>query len=198
MNAQPLSQNAPDDFSKAREAMVVSQLQPSGIVSEAVLNAYRNVPRENFIPRDRGSACYCDETLDLGNGNYLLEPLIHGLLIEHATIQPTDYVLVLGDSTGYTAAILRELTSNVSEQPVDGQLYNVIIMNGAIAIMPNTLSALLAVGGRLSCVLRPDIKQVGRVCIYTKTNETILDCRPIKDENAPYIKGYEPQQKFSF
>lgn len=68
----------------------------TGVVTETVMDAYRATPRENFVPRDRGSACYIDETVDLGNGKYLLEPMIHGLLVENAEITASDKILVVG------------------------------------------------------------------------------------------------------
>jgi protein-L-isoaspartate(D-aspartate) O-methyltransferase len=201
--AQPsISSSTNDQYAQAREAMVVCQLQPSGIITEAVMNAYRAVPRENFVPRHLGAACYIDETIDIGNGKYLLEPLIHGLLVEHANIMPHDKILVVGDATGYSAALLRELSSSVTDSPTIndiplGQNFDVIIMNGAVANVPQKIADLLNENGRLTCVLRQNPKLVGRVIVITKMANNLVE-HTVKDENAPYIKGCEPDVKFLF
>lgn len=201
--ASPLSSSLVDTLHAAREAMVVSQLQPNGIITETVLNAYRAIARENFVPRDRGSVCYLDETLDLGNGKYLLEPMIHGLLVEHAQIQANDSILVVGDMTGYSAALLRELSSHVTDAatlndiPLN-QKFNVILFNGAVAAIPSNIVDMLNVDGRLTCVMRPNPKLVGRITVFSKNNANIMVERPVKDANAPYIKGCEPKAEFLF
>lgn len=100
---------SPADFKAAREAMVASQLYTSGVVDEAVLEAYRYVPRELFVPPERQGVCYLDDDVQLANGRSLLEPLVHALMVEHAAIQVTDRVLDIGGLTGYSAAILTRL-----------------------------------------------------------------------------------------
>ena len=191
-----------DIYASARESMVVCQLQPSGIITESVMNAYRAIPRENFVPRHMGAACYVDETIDLGNGKFLLEPLIHGLLVEHANIAPTDKVLVIGDTTGYSAALLRELSSDVTDAPTGesipaGKQFDVILFAGAVAQLCSKMPEMLNENGRLTCVLRPSTKKMGRVVVFTKIGNNFVE-RTVKDGNAPYIKGCEPAPTFSF
>ncbi len=166
------------------------------------MNAYRAVPRENFVPPHMGAACYIDETVDLGNGKFLLEPLIHGLLVEHATIAPTDKILVVGDTTGYSAALLRELSPTVTDAPTGDMIpmdqhFDVIIFAGAVAQLCPKMGGLLNENGRLTCVLRPDKKKMARVTVFTKIGNNLCE-RTVKDGNAPYIKGCEPEATFSF
>jgi len=54
------------NFEKARENMVLSQLQPSGIVSERVMDAYRVIPREMFVPNALRGVSYLDDDIQLG------------------------------------------------------------------------------------------------------------------------------------
>jgi protein-L-isoaspartate(D-aspartate) O-methyltransferase len=56
------------NFEKARENMVLSQLQPSGIVSERVMDAYRVIPREMFVPNALRGVSYLDDDIQLGGG----------------------------------------------------------------------------------------------------------------------------------
>ncbi len=101
------------NFEQARLAMVNSQLNTSGVVSDAVLAAYRNVPREMFVPVDRKSVCYLDDDVIFADGRFLLEPLVHALMVEKAAITQKDKVLDIGGYTGYSAAILSRLAQYV-------------------------------------------------------------------------------------
>ena len=193
-----------DPYAIARHAMVVSQLHPSGIITERVLEAYKTVKRENFVARDKGSICYSDETIDLGNGTFLLEPLIHGLLTEHLSISVTDKILIVGDPTGYTKAIMNELSNTVFEcfdgaGLVADAPYDVIFIAGAVADFPPALlSQLKPDGGRIGGVVAPDGTKMGQVIVGTKNPAGFLSSRIIKDAKVPYIIGGAPTAKFVF
>lgn len=101
------------DFEKARENMVLSQLQPSGIVSERVMAAYQAVPREMFVPNALRGVSYLDDDIQLGGGRVVMEPLLHALMVQDAGLQAGDNCLDIGGATGYSAAILAQLTGHV-------------------------------------------------------------------------------------
>ncbi len=187
------------NLGKAREAMVVSQLQPAGIISEAVLEAYRSVAREDFVPEHLRSVCYLDESLKLDSGQVMLEPLLHGLMVEELDIQRTDRALDVGDTTGYSAAILAKLAGTVVPGSEDTQgSFDVIVVNGAVAEIPEKLMTKLDIGGRLACILIPDGKGVGKVVIATKEASGAIAKQVFEDASAAYIPGYEPKDAFIF
>ena len=101
------------NFEKARENMVLSQLQPSGIVSERVMAAYQAVPREMFVPNALRGVSYLDDDIQLGNGRIVIEPLLYALMVQDAGLEPGDKCLDIGGATGYSAAILAHLTGYV-------------------------------------------------------------------------------------
>ena len=101
------------DFEKARENMVLSQLQPSGIVSERVMEAYQAVPRELFVPSTLRGVSYLDDDIQLGHGRIIMEPLLYALMVQDANLQAGDSCLDIGGATGYSAAILAQLTGRV-------------------------------------------------------------------------------------
>ena len=183
--------------------MVQSQLHPSGIVSEPVLEAYRTVKREDFVPRDKGAICYTDETIDLGNGSFLLEPLIHGLLTEHLHITAMDKVLIVGDATGYSKAIIGQLTAHVFNAPdvngaKDNAPYDAIMVVGAVHEIPQTLVAQLNHGGRMSVVLLPANAKMGQVVMAAKQANGDVSTRVIKDAISPYVTGGSAPAAFVF
>ena len=71
------------------------------------------VPRELFVPEPLQGCAYGDEDLALGGGRHLIEPLALAKLLQTAAPTPHDVVLVVGDVTGYAAAIVARLAGSV-------------------------------------------------------------------------------------
>ena len=184
-----------DSFAKARESMVVSQLQPAGITNERVVEAYRAVERENFIPDNLKSVCYLDECINLGQGKVLLEPMLHGWMVSELNIKAGETALIVGDDTGYSKAILEHLGASVT---ATAGSYDIVLVNGAVSEISNSLTDRLNTGGRLACIVVPFGKAIGTVVIVTKEASGALAKQVLKDAAAPYVPGYEPKPGFTF
>jgi protein-L-isoaspartate(D-aspartate) O-methyltransferase len=78
--------------------------------------------------------------------------------------------------------------------PADGP-YDVIVVNGAVEIMPEALSLQLKDGGRLVCVLRQGA--VGRAMLY-RSVEGDISGRAVFDAAAPLLPGFERPPAFVF
>jgi protein-L-isoaspartate(D-aspartate) O-methyltransferase len=100
-------------FEQARRNMVENQLRPSQIDDRRVLESMGKVPRELFLPASLRGVAYGDDDIDLGQGRFLIEPLALAKLVQSAAVDADDAVLVLGCSTGYTAAIVANLCATV-------------------------------------------------------------------------------------
>lgn len=109
------------NFAAARTNMVDSQIHTMGVVHEPILDAYRLVPREEFVPEDRKGIAYCDEDMPLGKGRWLMEPVTHARLMQAVTPAANDSVLDIGGATGYSAAILARVTGRVVAVDPDAQ-----------------------------------------------------------------------------
>jgi protein-L-isoaspartate(D-aspartate) O-methyltransferase len=101
------------DPAEARRRMVENQLKPNRITDRRLLAAMGAVPRERFVPPTLRNVAYVDEDLPLGDGRFLIEPLALAKLIQAARIGPEDVALVIGDSTGYAAAVVARLAGTV-------------------------------------------------------------------------------------
>ena len=101
------------DYAVARANMVENQLRPSRIDDAGVLQAMGDVPRELFVPEALRGCAYGDEDLALGGGRHLIEPLALAKLLQAAAPTPQDVVLMIGDVTGYAAAIVARLAGSV-------------------------------------------------------------------------------------
>lgn len=101
------------DFSAARTHMVDSQIHTMGVVNEAVLEAFRTVPREDYVPDEKRGVAYNDEDMPIAAGRVLMEPVTHARLLQAAVPVANDTVLDVGGATGYSAAILSRIVNNV-------------------------------------------------------------------------------------
>jgi protein-L-isoaspartate(D-aspartate) O-methyltransferase len=93
--------------------MVQQQLVPRGIKDERVLGAMAKVPREEFVHAESRDASYEDGPLPIGYGQTISQPYIVAFMTEQLRPQPSDRVLEIGTGSGYQAAILAELVSEV-------------------------------------------------------------------------------------
>jgi protein-L-isoaspartate(D-aspartate) O-methyltransferase len=96
-----------------RQRMVMEQLMPRGIHEERVLAAMAKVPREEFLPQDLRAASYADQALPIGYGQTISQPFIVAFMTEELQLKPSDRVLEIGTGSGYQAAILAELVTEV-------------------------------------------------------------------------------------
>jgi protein-L-isoaspartate(D-aspartate) O-methyltransferase len=93
--------------------MVEQQLKSRGIKDERVLAAMAKVPREKFIPADARADAYGDGPLPIGYDQTVSQPYIVAFMTEQLGPKPSDRVLEIGSGSGYQAAILAELVTNV-------------------------------------------------------------------------------------
>ncbi len=101
------------DYDKEREHMVENQLVRRGIKDKRVLDAMRQVPRHLFIPEDMRGVAYSDGPLPIGQGQTISQPYIVALMTELLELTGQEKVLELGTGSGYQAAILSRLASQV-------------------------------------------------------------------------------------
>jgi protein-L-isoaspartate(D-aspartate) O-methyltransferase len=96
-----------------RERMVREQIQARGIKSPAVLAAMGSVPRHIFVPTDQTGSAYDDRPLPIGEGQTISQPYIVALMTDLLALKPADRVLEIGTGSGYQAAVLAALGSEV-------------------------------------------------------------------------------------
>src|SRR6185312_13026628 len=110
------------DYAAARRNMVDSQLRTNRITDAGLLAAMGEVPREAFVPPQLAGVAYVDEDISIGQGRYLMEPMVLGRLLQAARIQPSDMVLDIGCATGYSSAIAAKLAATVIALESDSAL----------------------------------------------------------------------------
>lgn len=101
------------DYAAERRAMVERQLRRRGITEKYILDAFLEVPREQFISADHQHLAYGDHPLPIEAGQTISQPYIVALTIQAAGIRPGDMVLEVGAGSGYAAAVISRIAARV-------------------------------------------------------------------------------------
>ena len=78
-----------------------------------VLKAMARIPRAEFVTKEFREYAYQDAALPIGDGQTISAPFIVAYMTETLDPQPTDRVLEIGTGSGYQAAVLSCLVSEV-------------------------------------------------------------------------------------
>ena len=83
------------------------------IGDQRVLEAIAQVPRERFLPEDLEPFAYENRPLPIGHGQTISQPLIVAVMTGALQLQGQEKVLEIGTGSGYQAALLGKLASQV-------------------------------------------------------------------------------------
>ncbi|MGA9635201.1 MAG: protein-L-isoaspartate(D-aspartate) O-methyltransferase [Solirubrobacterales bacterium] len=101
------------DFAAQRARMVEHQLRRRGIEDERVLAAMAAVPRERFVPDGVRAGAYNDSALPIGREQTISQPWVVAAICEALRLEGDEKVLEVGTGSGYSAAVLARLASQV-------------------------------------------------------------------------------------
>jgi protein-L-isoaspartate(D-aspartate) O-methyltransferase len=101
------------DAATARAEMVERQLRRRGISDERVLAAMASVPRDLFVPEKVMAYAYDDGALPIGYGQTISQPFVVATICSLLALESSERVLDVGGGSGYQAAVLAELATEV-------------------------------------------------------------------------------------
>lgn len=111
------------DFARARLNMVNAQLATNGMHSDALIEAYKSLPREALVDEAQRPFVYRDEDLPLPGGkHWILEPMVEARMVQAALTEPAQTALVLGAANAPAAAMLSLFTETVTVIEPDAAL----------------------------------------------------------------------------
>jgi protein-L-isoaspartate(D-aspartate) O-methyltransferase len=93
--------------------MVDEQLKARDIRDARVLDVMLKVPRHLFVPEPQRAEAYTDSPLPIGHGQTISQPYIVAFMTQALNVEPGDRVLEIGTGSGYQAAVLGALATNV-------------------------------------------------------------------------------------
>lgn len=101
------------DFQRLRDIMVDTQIISRGIKDPRVITAMRKVPRHLFMGESSWYKAYDDMALPVGEGQTISQPYMVAVMTELLGLGGDEKVLEIGTGSGYQAAVLAELSSEV-------------------------------------------------------------------------------------
>lgn len=213
------------NFSEMRARMVDGQIRTTDVTNLAILSAMGAVAREEFVPEQFRELAYIDEDIEVAPGRFLMEASPFAKMLQLADIRAGERVLDVGTGTGYSAAVLSSLAASVcalESEPalvekarknlaaynnvkvVSGPLregaeaegpFDVIVVNGAVDVVPQALFDQLAERGRLVAVEGQGNAGVAR--LYLK-EEGVVTGRRAFNAAVRSLPGFEKTPAFEF
>jgi len=105
--AMPSTQNPPEKM------MFQLNLRRRGISDQTVLRVMEEIPREAFVEEGDRADAYRDSALGIACGQTISQPFVVAYMTEQLQLQKHHRVLEIGTGSGYQAAILSRLASQV-------------------------------------------------------------------------------------
>ena len=105
--------SATDEYRVKRLKMVERDIKGRGVRDRRVLDAMTRIERHLFVDSIFMDSAYEDHPLPIGEGQTISQPYVVALMTEALKLKPTDKVLEIGTGSGYQAAVLGEIVSEV-------------------------------------------------------------------------------------
>ena len=101
------------DWDAQRGRMVDEQLRARDSHNARVLDAMLKVPRHLFVPEPQRAWAYSDSPLPIGLAQTISQPYIVAFMTQALELEPGHRVLEIGTGSGYQAAVLSLLATDV-------------------------------------------------------------------------------------
>ena len=102
-----------DDLEADRERLLGGPLARLELRDSRIIEAFRRVPRERFLPEAVKAQAYDDRALPLAEGQTVSQPSMIAIMLDALACRSTDRVLEIGAGSGYAAALLGCLAAEV-------------------------------------------------------------------------------------
>lgn len=213
-----------DLFAQQRANMVDSQIRTDDVRGAELLAALRSVPREDFVPEALRAVAYMGAPASLGHGRELLDPRSLSKLLAAAGPRAGESALVIGGSTGYSAALLAHMGLSVTlvesepalaararsllgapvkvvESPLPqghaaGGPYELILIDGVIDSLPSGLVAQVTASGRIVGLVTD--KSAAKAHIWMKSPSGSVSDRIVFDAAGKRLPGFAAEPGFVF
>lgn len=93
--------------------MISQQLKTGDVENVKILNLFKEIPREDFVPEEFKHFAYADLQIHLGNNQRMLTPLEEAQLLQSLNLTGNETVLEIGTGSGFLTACLCKLAKFV-------------------------------------------------------------------------------------
>ncbi len=209
------------EFATRRVMMVDTQVRPSDVTKFPIIAAMLTVPRESYVPEVMREAAYVGQNIDIAHRRVVLEARSFAKLLDMLDIQRGERVLDLGCGLGYSAAVIAEIGGDVVAVEEDAAMaasakaalagratvvagplaagaagqgsFDIIIVQGAVEVVPETLLTQLKEGGRIAAIFMAGALGTARVGYKL---DGAVNWRSIFNATAPILPGFEATRGF--
>ena len=141
-----------------------------------------------------------DNALDIGGGTGYSSAILAGLCSKVLAVEENEDLLNqakghwakmgFGNISSHHGAFMSEASK--------GGLYDIILVNGALAQIPQSLIDRLAPSGRLVCIVKTKNDKIGKAILVAKNKDGIVGRIGLFEAATPYLSGQEPRNDFVF
>lgn len=213
------------NFDQARFLMVEQQIRPWDILDQKVLDQFLDTPRHEFVDEANRTLAYTDIELPIGHGEVMMAPKIEGKLLQAVDIDDSDTVLEIGTGSGFLTALMAKLGKSVttieihedlqatakerlkdfdniefyigdaSEDWADSKQYDVIVLTGSVAEIPQAYKEKLNLGGRLAVICGQSPAMTAEV--LTRISESEWETETLFETDLKPLVNAEAKAQFS-
>ena len=208
--------NPTPTLERLRFNMIEQQIRPWDVLDTDILELLAEIHREDYVPDAHRTLSFFDMELPLLDGSVpgeiMLSPKVEARTLQDLHIQKHETVLEIGTGSGFMAALLgaraaqtlrQNGVTNVEVRHADGAVplpsgpsFDVIVLSGSVARIPQNLLGSLKVGGRLSAIVGEE--PMMRAHFVTRTSESKWDTIQPWDTVAPRLLNFPEPSRFSF
>jgi len=98
-----------------RENLIERLIRWGYLTKPNIIEAFRKVPRHEFIPGSFRNHAYSDQPLPIGQGQTISAPSMIAIMMESLELTPGLRVLEIGAGSGYNAALVAEVVGKDGE-----------------------------------------------------------------------------------
>ncbi len=141
-----------------------------------------------------------DIVLDIGIGagysSAILSPMVTTIIALETNKRQIDKASRLWNKIGACniALIEGKLENGVPDQAP----YSLIVINGAVSEVPETVLNQMETNGRLITIVKKPGQPIGRATLFMKSKSGTISSKPLFDAAVPFLKGFEPKPQFEF
>ena len=110
------------NLEQARYNMIEQQVRTWEVLDPSVLDAMREVPREDFVPGRYRRLAFSDIRIPLAHDQTMMKPIEEGRMLQALQVVPGHRVLEIGTGSGFSAACLAYLGAEVTSVEIHESL----------------------------------------------------------------------------
>jgi len=96
-------------YEREREELIERLTRWGYLKKPEIIEAFRKVPRHEFVPANLGDYAYADQPLPIGHGQTISAPSMIAIMLDSLELKPGQKVLEIGAGSGYNAALIAEI-----------------------------------------------------------------------------------------